>query len=121
MADSQLLGNHAGSDRTEQLIIVGRLHRNRNFNPGKLLRQRLRLGKLLLAPRRNQRLARFDQPQRPRSGLRRQPLRNQVIPGITRSNMHLVAGQAELLHIIEEDQTNVSHLFSLPLLSRPER
>ena len=111
---SQLLGDHPRRDRAEQLIVVGRLHRDRNFDSGELFRQRLRLGQFLLAAGRDQRLARLDQPQRTRRGLRSQPLRNQIVPGISRSDVHLFAGQAELLDIIEEDQTNVSHRFIPP-------
>ena len=105
----QLIGDHTGRDRTEQLIVVGRLHRDRNLDSGKLLRQRLRLGKLFLTTGRDQRLARLDQSQRPRSGLCSQPLRNQIVPGISRSDMHLVASQAELFDIIEENQTDIRH------------
>ena len=92
----QFIGDHTGTDGTEQLIVFSCLHGNGDFDFTDLGSQFFGIGKSLGTAFRDLGLAGFDQAEHSGSNLGSESLGDQVVAGITRSNTDLFAGETEL-------------------------
>ena len=105
----QLVRHHAGSDRAEKLIVLGGLHGDGDLGLGQFGGEGLGVLQFRGAAGGDLSLAGFDQPEDAGRGLGGELFGDQLVAGVSRSDLDFVAGQTEIFHIVHKNKRDISH------------
>ena len=108
----KFVGDHAGGDGAEKLIVISCLHGNGNFDLCDLFGKSLGIGKIFGTAFCDESLAGLNEAQDPGGGFGSQTAGDQIVTGVPGFDNNFITGKTELGDVVEQNQSDlISHLY----------